>query len=710
MKKIDYRHIIFIAITLGFLALAVFVFPTGINRILEGCRDFGFSMAFYVMEIFEFEHNITPTVNTLPAVYSEPFLKIAESFEQFQVDWVLYWQRWATSENFQAYMEYLGDLLYHFSKILLIVLPFFLLLYMALQMYLNKQNNDTDVDSVQLKAWKRVEKVVYIPVKRWVQDFIAFSNEHGIYKKLWLWIWAYNFNVIAIVLEFFAFYFYFIVSYDFAGIYTQFYKLLIDLSPAIVFIPIWVWCVVGVLVFDYIRKNIGYKVLNYNENRNRTFIDERPIIFMVNGTMGKKKTTAITDMALSQEVMFRDKAHEKMFENDMKFPNFPWLSLINDLKRGIEYHQVYNLATTSEFVKKKQARWKKCPCREKIFGYNYKRYGLTYDDKLKIIDIWETIENYARLFFVYFVKSSLIISNYSIRTDNVMEDLGNFPLWNTDFFQRDSRDVQDSQHSNIMDFDMFRLGKKMIEDNPYLNTFEFGVEIVTELGKERGNMVELVDKKKKDETTNQKNDGYNNDIKMKRHSGTVDNFPFVRVIGDEQRPESLGADLRQLCDLVHITDSGKPQLAMPFFILGEICYDWIIGKFCDLYYQYSHVRGDNTLIMYLLKNFCACVEHYYKRIYNRFGYCTLKVAVENGSQDGNLKECKYFLMNKKIYSNRFSTDCYSDFFHERALHSDVGINDLPKYADTKATFDELKQQNSYFVNDLVEGFNKINHN
>ena len=111
MKRIDYRHYIFIAITLGFLALAVFVFPTGINRIIEGGRDFGLSIAYYFMEIFELEHSIVPMVNTLPEVYSEPFLKIAESFEQFQVDWVLYWQRWATVENLQAYMVCFGDFL-----------------------------------------------------------------------------------------------------------------------------------------------------------------------------------------------------------------------------------------------------------------------------------------------------------------------------------------------------------------------------------------------------------------------------------------------------------------------------------------------------------------------------------------------------------------------------------------------------------------------
>ena len=51
---------------------------------------------------------------------------------------------------------------------------------------------------------------------------------------------------------------------------------------------------------------------------------------MICGTMGQKKTTAITDMTLSQEKMFRDKAFDKLLENDMKFPYFPYINLENN--------------------------------------------------------------------------------------------------------------------------------------------------------------------------------------------------------------------------------------------------------------------------------------------------------------------------------------------------------------------------------------------
>ena len=57
-------------------------------------------------------------------------------------------------------------------------------------------------------------------------------------------------------------------------------------------------------------------------------------------------------------------------------------------------------------------------------------------------------------------------------------------------------------------------------------------------------------------------------------------------------------------------------------------------------------------------------------------------------------------MNVKIYADRFSTDCFSDYFNDMALKSGTGIIHYPEYAGTKATVKELKEQNSYFMNSL----------
>ena len=51
------------------------------------------------------------------------------------------------------------------------------------------------------------------------------------------------------------------------------------------------------------------------------------------------------------------------------------------------------------------------------------------------VDVSSAIKDYSCAYFIYTIQSSYIISNYSVRTDRLIPDLGNFPLWNTDFFQ-----------------------------------------------------------------------------------------------------------------------------------------------------------------------------------------------------------------------------------------------------------------------------------
>ena len=189
---------------------------------------------------------------------------------------------------------------------------------------------------------------------------------------------------------------------------------------------------------------------------------------------------------------------------------------------------------------------------------------------------------------------------------------------------------------------------------------------------------------------------------MRRQAATVDNYAFLKIISDEQRPESFGADARDMFDIISISEKSENGFAMPFFSLGELLYSAVFGRFISFYAQYRFVRGDNTLTMHLLKTVVSKIEHYYKGLHNLFGYNALRVRIENGTLDGSYSENKYFFCWKKIYSKRFSTDCMSAFWEERALRSPVGLNDLREYESAKATWEELKTQNSYFINELTD--------
>lgn len=724
LKTIDYRHYICGGITVLFVILNIFVFRYSFPRIWESVVDLGTSIAFYFSELCGLNINVSPTViNFTSQPFKLPF-NLPETWELFVVEWEKFWALFITAENFSGYNSSLGNVIYWVTQALVIVLPIVCIFLVVGTLKTDVVNNDYNTDTKPLTRYKKVLKTVYEPTRDWVKGFITFIKENGVYKKLWLLIWAINFNVISIVIEFIAFYFYFITSFDFINIYRQVVKLFIDLSVVINFVPLIVWIIVGFIIFDKVCRKIGYARLQYHESKNCGFINERPIVMLICGTMGKKKTTLITDMALSEDIILRDKAFEKILENDLKFPYFPWINLELEIKKAIEKHNVYSLATCRQYVRffkryfdlaqscnkstrKSIKRYLKktygINYSNFIFDYDYERYGIYYDDKLTLTNVWEVIETYAQLYFIYIVECSLITSNYSIRIDTLKDDIGNFPLWNNDFFKRDSRLIDAySRHSHILDFDAFRLGKKVIEDNKYADFLEFGVFNMTEIGKERGNALELQEIKKKSDEANQKNDHFNSTLKLIRHAATVDNYPFIKIITDEQRCASWGADARELCDIVNIDECSEFNLTLPCFNFRDLVISWVLSKFENSYYNHRYRRGDNTLKMFIYKQIISKLYSYRLGVYNTFGYYKLDVSVEKGTQDGATKSKKYYLSTKKIYAKRFSTDCYNDIFTEKALRSSVGLADVPEYQGVKATLEELMLQNSYFFNDLLK--------
>ena len=699
MKKLRVFNIsLTVILSLLFIFLGVFHFSTSYIRFAEATGDLWNSVKIYFCEIFGVVHSVPPTVEEYSEVMKWDIF-LPETLQGFKEEATEYVTMLGDEDNFRSYLSIISDKLEDFAKASAILLPCILLLILAIKRIYEAPNTKHGKDTAPLRAFKWVSRLTYQPVKRWVLSYIAFLKQYTYIPTLWAICWAFNLNLASIIVAFFAYYFYFAVTFRFETMYLQFCKLFIDLKVALEVFPKWSLITLGYILFDRFRRKIAQAHLRHLEARNCGFINELPIVSMTVGSMGKKKTTIITDMALSQEIMFRQKAFELIRKNDMKFPYFPWISFEMELRRCMEYGTVFNLATVKEWVKKKRLRYEKHENADlQLYGYDCKRYGFTYDDGLRIWGLFDVLESYAQLYFIYVIESSLIVANYSIREDNRCIDAGNFPMWATDFFPEIT--VEGGRHAHILDFDVLRLGKKVLENNPNAGSFEFGVIVISEVGKERGNVLDHKEIKKHTEETNQKNDLFNSWLKMCRHSATVDNFPFIKVFTDEQRPESWGADARDLCDIVHIVSSGKMRLAMPFYTIEEMLTEWAFDGFISMYYDFRHRRGDNTLLVHILKTVTSWLYKRNAKIYNRFGYSVSAIEKERGTMDGKPEKKKYYVMNKKIYARRFSTDCFSDYFNELARNSKVGLNDYMEYATEKATVEELKLQNSYFINAL----------
>ena len=723
-KSIDYRHFIALGITAILIVVVCLCFWSSIVRAGQSFKDLGASVGFYFGKFFGVE-NIVVTVNDIPDGMELTDL-FPFTWDEFCDKAVVYGAALISADNITAYLSVLFEVLYWLLVVMAVaVLPILAVLMIAFKIYGKSVNNKYGQDTKPLKLWKKISAVTVFPVKRFFALMHEFLSEHRKYVFLWLFLAALGLNIVTVIVEALAYYFYFAVSFDVDTIYRQLYKLVVDLS-VLGRVPVAVWLVGAVVVMNMIRKNIGYRRLERLESRNRAFIGDLPIVSMLVAPMGYGKTTQLVDMALSAEIMLRDKALELLLKNDRLFPAFSWIVFEKELQRAMADHVVYNLATCKRYVRRCREqferyiedddvrkavdkryirRGKALPAALRCFGYDFKRNPMTADDGLLVRSLWDVLETYAQLYLIYTVESSMIISNLGIRTDGVLTDLGNFPLWNNELFRRDSRLAEAlSRHSHILDFDMLRLGKKMVERNLKSNAFEFGVLIMTEVGKERGNMLETSEMKKSDEEANQKNDRFNEWMKMIRHSATVDNFPFVRVMMDEQRAMSLGADARELAYIIEIEDAGELRLAMPFFGLGEIIHAAVVRRFAKWYESFRYRRGDNTLVSHFLKWLAATESKHYERIYNTFSYKRVSVKMQNGSLEGESKERKYYIMPKKIYAKRFSTDAYADFFYEKAIRSEVGIEDLEEYESERATLPELEAQHSYFIANLMKNF------
>lgn len=710
----DYRHYIATGITLVFLGF-VFLFYNSIPRLAETVRDLFVSLGYYICGIFvRAEFNpVTPTVNELPSWQFwdspfEPLRLFPWTWEEFQVLWGEYWKTWATWENVLEYFSFLADFIYYGSKILILVLPLILLGYLLVGNYISEDNanNDNNIDSKYLASWKGFKNRFVDPVVLWIRDFISFIQEKP-YFKLWLFFCGLYFNVFSIIVAFFAYYFYFVMSFDFLSLYTQLIKLLLDLTHAVRFLPGIIWFVAAYILFLKHCNQVALDSLYQCEARNQAFISERGVVTTVYGNMGVGKTALITSMALSEEVIMRRQAFEIMLECDMMFPQFPWCNLRSFMKRKMDSRQFVDLNSIRKYINYLRGGFEYSILTGKLtsgcyFEYDVSRCPIVYNNELKTVFLYDAIEDYCCAYFIYAIETSLIISNYSIRTDANAVSLGNLPLWDDDFFMRNPR-YQDaySRHSHIIDFDMLRLGKKMVEDNPNRNAFGFGVYVISEIDKERKNALELREVKTSD-TCSQKNDLFNACLKMSRHACVVSNRVFLKIFCDLQRPEDWGAGGREVGEIVFISSKGELSPALPFyspFWFLEMLHSVLITKFNAFYSQYMYVRSDNTLLVYLIKNLLSKFDNYITRTKNKYGVQQLHLEVESGRMDGSSQSKLYFRLPKKDYSNRYQTDCLSSIF-EPDIPNTVSIADFIEYADIMASSEELALQNSHFQRDL----------
>ena len=682
-------------------SIIIFAFPHSFPRFAEACCDFGLEFARFGAD---FINSLFGTQLQLPASHlMEKSVWVREivipiiSAER----WQAFWATFADFEVFKAWMFSLVPKLRVSAYLLLLVVPAIAILVVLFNHSFETYRPDVG-SSKPLKVVDRFRAAVVIPARDVLIDFRQFLLDNPSYKTACLGALLFAAGIPTVIMEAFAWYFYLLSSFDFSRSYMTVVKLFLDVVPALLFVPFPVYAIWAVMILDKWRKKRGYNVLEHHEAQNRGFIASLPLVNFIWGTMGSKKTTLLTDMALSYSAYFRYKAYELLLECDLLYPDFPWICLERAMRKCMalpkgDPDRVYNLRSAGIFVDEIKSAWENGEF--DLWGYEGK---MESPDGLVINPLFEVLSDYAKLYLIYAVSSSLLISNYGIREDSACIDLGNFPQWSFDFFRKDPRlSAAYSRHSHVLDFDLFRLAKKVIKGNKDSDGFEFGVIAITEIGKDRGNQIENRRYKPDDHDANPTNDGFNHALKLCRHFGTVRHFPFVVFLEDDQRPESLNADARELTQLIRVEDCTEKVCAEPLRLFDDYIHDVVQARWCGRYQQFRFYRADSTLFMQSYKRFYAWLHKRYLTSHNTFDYFKADLVLERGTREGGEEHHPFYLSTKKIYSDRFATDAFAGFTASRVARSSVGLDDLPCYSTTLATMAEMQSTNSYLIRELT---------
>lgn len=713
-NSLETRDIYAVCLLLLSLSLLFLKFNISLVRLFSAVCDFGRSIAYWFVFIFgdvlEAMFGQAPsvevTVMNIPEINVQRILPFSISELNYKLDNLIYGI--FDADMFRAYNIELFNFLFNFGRLGSVAGPaFFVALLIFKEIILSDNDKELGYVSPGVVFFDKIVKLFKAPA------LFLFENFKYIYKNkkyfyLFVFIWAVNLNVVTLIFEILAYYYYFISSFDIFSIGKQFVKFVYDFTIMFFSGTVILWIVLGYVFFDIYRKRKGMDVLRHNEAKNCGFAKIINLCSLVVGPMGLGKTTFVTDLILCLVNIFKTKSKDIIYDHDLLFPMFPWELFERDIKDMTITRQAFNPVSIDLFVDVLEEAFERTPSPSVLYNYDYDTYGLKKNVGHNIVTLFDVMRTYGKAYFVY-INENPSLSNYPIRFDGKFSDSKFLPLWNGDFFSTVPGETED-RYSHILDQDLFRLGKPVEEDNPLAGTFSWGLYSVMEFGKSQKNQLESQGIDANAEESNQKNDLYEYALKVCRHANVmIDNFVFFRFIADDQRPQSIPAKIRDCFSIITIVERSEIKLAMPFFGFESWLYDKVYEPFKEFYYKYRDKRGDRTLYLVLLKFFVSLLSNYYKKIYNRFGYFELDVALEAGTTygegspvDRGAEIHKYYLAVKKIYAKRYSTDALSGFFSKKQLEAAFGMDDYDTYASLKMTTEEMQKQHERYIIELMQ--------
>lgn len=732
MEERKGEKIIFNIFSVLLLAFSLYLTATyfaGINvRMLQAVEDFGRTLVYHFLGYIDKTHLMQTTVQEIP---SDMDVVLPITWEEFKAKMQMFGRLLVTKEHLSAYFTRVGKLISSIGiTCMALIIPLSLLFLITWLSY-RKVDNEHGKKSYALDIWFSLEDIFYYPIKKFVCLYVRFIKRNKGYLISFLIVWAYNLNLITVALEALAWILWVCFSFQFGNIFVQVAKLAVDLSVPFTFLPKWALFTIGFLIFDFFRKRKGYDRLEDGEEENKRFLLENTGNYIITGPPRYGKTLTETDMGISQDIVFREVAQEKSMEHHMEFPFFQWGILEQSIKAMRKNLYIFGLTFIREWIPtmeyfftyraiinpmqyetalKKLKTWG-YKGDDFIFNYDYKRHGLTYNNGLKVMTLFKSIELYAEEYHIYTHPSPLMVGNFPIKSRKMWKDFGNYPILKVDYFKKSPEELEAiSEFNHIVNHDALRLGRQKDPNGIFNDAYDMGVLNLSELGKELGNQITNrgKDKKAEDDKCNPNNDLWTVNAKMISHGCTIDYFTYFRILSDEQRAMSILADFREICSELKILKKYEEKIRMPFFAWEALAFKIAQGIMKKLVLFFKSRHGKMTLFFYICLRLYSLIFNHYMRIYNTFASYKQDVIImdqSKGETMTNGKVWKYTISRKKICSDVYATGFFFPYYHEKWKRSQVGgLNSTPQFTGLDPTVSQMRFMKSHFNEQVFEYF------
>lgn len=557
--------------------------------------------------------------------------------------------------------------------------------------------------SQPLKVWEKIYSSILNPLTDYIKMFIHFFFSFWYYSIPFFILLAADLGFLYLPIDFIGLYFRFFSTFDFIGIYKFFFVFVHDtwqsftyLFLLIIIILIWLW--------KRHQKKVGYRRNRHLDSQNKGFVNSLASIVAIIGGVRDGKTTLATDMAINSEELLRYSLKEIIDLCYKYFPKFNWVKLGKLVVANRDYGKIHNRYQARLFSRKLSPF---------DFGFNEKDNPVAYDG-LRPIYIDTVMELFCEVYFYYTLPSSLMLSNYPISFDGIMIDHDSIPIWNYDIFERDYRQVNDwRSYSKVVSWNAFRMGlvmpsKKIVQPSDYRSqaSFDLGIAVFQELSNERGNQFDNEAFKRSENTINPVNDLADKFFSIFGHMTLINFKSMARIFFDHQRLGQLAASFGQLAGthLVVSRNTDEFQSTLPMWHLMPILYEITSNITTRIHDHYYFYRSDETLMIRFVDWLSSVVNQAWTKASNNFGYKKILLHVVSGNDDTGAAthdDHPYYILRKKIYTDRFKSDSLREVFIHR-YDTDYGFIDLPSYSSLAMSAFDYKQQGAFFYERLLQ--------